>query len=512
MKILSGTQMARLDRLSIRRHGISAEQLMRRAAQACCDEIFSIPKWNPRKKIVIVCGPGNNGGDGFAMAGILRERGIAARIFFLGEEAGLSPEARGFYRAVSGQVALERGKFPSRDFDAALRDAEILVDALFGTGLKRDLRGLHAEAIRRMNRSAAWKLAVDIPSGLSADTGETMGIAFQADKTVTFEVPKWGQILPPAWDSVGDLVVRSIGLSRQELAKFPAKAEWVESEGLKKYFRPRSRRIHKGKAGRVLVLAGSREMPGAGYLTSMAALRAGAGLVHWALPEEAFRKIDLRYPEVILSPLPSEAGGFSLKALPKLKGLIKRFQSLAVGPGMGSGEGLRHFLEEVLRIARASLVLDADALNALAAGKIPKQGLRRAILTPHPLEMARLSGKSVEEILNRPMDSARHFARGHACWVLLKGYRTVIADPRGRVWINSTGGPNLATAGSGDVLTGIIAGLLAQGLSHEGAVLAGAYLHGLAGDRLAKRQGDRGTIATDLLKEIPFAVRELLHG
>ncbi|MCC6272156.1 MAG: NAD(P)H-hydrate dehydratase [Deltaproteobacteria bacterium] len=500
MKILSGAQMARLDRLSIRRHGISARALMRHAARACCEEILALPLSKKIRRIVVVCGPGNNGGDGFAVAALLRPNKFDLQVFFLGNEAALSEEAHHYHGQAKDMIR------PRRAMPAALRRADLVIDAIFGIGLKRPVTGRYAAAIAAINRAPGYKLAVDIPSGISADTGEALGTAFRADLTVTFEAPKWGQILPPAWDFVGRLAVCPIGLSRAELKKMPSVAEWVDADYVRGHRRPRSREAHKGDAGRVLVVAGSREMPGAGYLAAVAALRAGAGVVTWALPEEAFRRIDLRFPEVILLPAPARDGKFGAESFPALQGPMRRFQAMAVGPGLGQGEGLQGFLRELLSARRPPTVLDADALNNVAGSKGLAKRLRGAILTPHLLELSRLSGKSVASIRADPVGAARGFARRHRCWVVLKGYRSVIAGPTGRIWINSVGGPNLATAGSGDVLTGVIAGLLAQGFKPEVAVPCAVFLHGLAGDRLAERLGDRGTIASDIAKEIPKIV------
>lgn len=506
MKILSGAQMARLDRLSIGRHRISARLLMQQAAQACCDEISAWPELRSLRRVVIVCGPGNNGGDGFAMAEILRGRGIAPRVFFLGSEEALSKEARYFFQKIKSLV------LPLGSLNAELGRAQLVVDAIFGIGLKRPVTGLFASTILAMNRARAFKLAVDMPSGISAESGEPMGEAFRADRTVTFETPKWGQILPPAWDFVGRLSVHSIGLKRSELAKMPSAAEWVDTDFFLRRMRPRSRAAHKGSAGRVLVAAGSREMPGAGYLCGIAALRSGAGLVTWALPEEAYRRIDLRFPELIMLPVSSEGGQFCSSSVSSLMKKLETAQSLALGPGLGRGDRVRTFLLSLLSKRRPPTVLDADALNLVSENPKLKRWLRGAVLTPHPLEMARLCGSDLGNIREKPMSVARGFAKRYGCWLVLKGYRSVIASPKGELWINSTGGPNLATAGSGDVLTGIIAGLLAQGMKINDAVPCAVFLHGWAGDRLAKKMGDRGTLASDIAKEIPKAMMDLSAG
>ncbi|HCU24330.1 MAG TPA: hypothetical protein DF383_04860 [Deltaproteobacteria bacterium] len=504
MKILSAAQVLRLDRLSIKKHGIAARDLMRRAAEACYRHLTASPHWNSAASTAIVCGPGNNGGDGFALAARLEAEGHRSRIFFLGDPEKLSAEAKFFYE----QVRVTRiQKDDIALFRRALNAAEILVDALFGIGLNRPLGGIYAQAIAAMNRSRAFKLAVDMPSGISAEDGTVLGTAFRADLTVTFETPKWGQILPPAWDYVGELRVESIGLNAGELRKLSSRAEWIDEAMVRKYFQRRPRGTHKGRAGRALVVAGSRGMPGAGYLSSLAALRVGAGLVTWMLPEDAYRKIDLQVPEVILAPAPSVAGTFGPKAASLLLKKSKRFQSIALGPGLGRSESVHEFLRAVLPRLRGPLVMDADALDPPAQGEkilIP----RGAILTPHLKEMARLIGMSVARILEKPFAVARSFARRHRVWLLLKGYRSILASPEGKLFVNSTGGPNLATAGSGDVLTGILVGLLAQGFSKKEAVLSAVFLHGLAGDRWARLHGDRGTIASDLVKILPELIGE----
>jgi NAD(P)H-hydrate epimerase len=514
MKILTGEQMARWDRLSIRKHKISARRLMENAARGCCEVLEHLPQWVYQAKVLIACGPGNNGGDGFAMAGMLRKQGLTAEVFFFGELERLSPEARFFYQRVeSVEVRTAEGW---KKFSRAARDADFLIDALFGTGLKRRLTGSYAKAISLLNGAKGFRLAVDIPSGISAETGEVLGRvrprmrgkAFRAALTVTFETPKWGQLQPSAWDYVGELKIVPIGLAHSELARFPSSAEYLTEEEVKKVISPRSKALHKGGAGRVLVIAGSETMPGAGYLTSLAALRAGAGLVTWALPEEAFHRLDLRYPEIILDPVPSSKGKFHPKGLAALRKILPKFDAVALGPGWGQGDEVADFLQGLLKLLKRPAVVDADALNLLARSPKMPTSVAGMILTPHPQEMSRLTKISVAELLTRRTRAAQAFAKKHRLWLVLKGYRSVIAGPKAELWINSTGGPNLATAGSGDVLTGILASLLAQGFDRKQAVTAGVCLHGLAGDRLMKRLGDRGTLASDIAAIVPEILRE----
>lgn len=495
MKILDGEQAARLDRLSIRKHRVPAARLMARASQAC---IEALQERLPKKKcrIVIVAGPGNNGGDGLAMAQPLVKLGHSVEIFCFGKPASYSPEAQAYYQQACQWIR------PLSVLGKSLRSADAIVDAIFGIGLKRPVLGELARAIRAMNRSKAFRLAVDIPSGISIDSGEVLGEAFRADQTVTFETPKRGQVLPPAWDYVGNLKIAPIGLSRSELKALRSDAEWVDSSLVASFLKPRSLGANKGKGGKVWILAGSSKMPGAGYLCATSALRSGAGLATWALPEGAYSRIDLRYPEVMLFPVKS----FS-DSIPDLN----RADAVAAGPGWGRAPEIHAFLKIWLPGRRPPTVFDADALNLLAEDRGLLRSLRRSdVLTPHWKEMSRLSGKSIKEIEANPWKVACDFARRYRCILVLKGYRSLVATPEGKLYVNSSGGPNLATGGSGDVLAGLIAGLIAQGLKAERAAIAAVYIHGRAGDLLAQTKGDRGSLASDLFELWPNVLKELL--
>ncbi len=496
MKILDGDQAARLDRLSIRKHGIPAARLMARAAQACVGALEG--RLSKKSKIVIVAGPGNNGGDGLAMADGLARLGHSVKVFCHANPEKYSPEARAYYEKARPYLQ------PLAQLPKALREVDAVVDAIFGIGLKRPVAGAIAASLRAMNRAKAFKLAVDMPSGISADSGEVLGEAFRADLTVTFEAPKRGALLPPAWEDVGELEVAAIGLSSVELKAMKSEADWIDESLAASFLRPRPRGANKGKSGKVWVLAGSRQMPGAGYLCARSALRAGAGLVTWALPEEAYSRIDLGYAEVML---------FPFHHFSELDSKLAKADAVAAGPGWGRGEEAERFLQSWLPRRRPPTVFDADALNLLAENPKGLKSLRRSdVLTPHWKEMSRLARIPIEEIAKDPWRQARYFARRHGCILVLKGYRSLIAMPDGSLYVNSSGGPNLATGGSGDVLTGLIAGLIAQGLKPEAAAIAGVFIHGRAGDRLAEKKGDRGTLASDLMELWPQILQDLLEG
>lgn len=504
--------MAQWDRLTIQKHRVPAERLMARAARACAEVLLEKSGKKKPKSVVIVCGPGNNGGDGFAMTQFLRRKGIRVACFFFGRPDSFSDEAKYFYDLLNPSSDPLRVQRDFKKLRKELQAGDWVVDSLFGTGLNRPLKGRFAEVLKWMNASGARKLAVDMPSGIHGDSGDILGTAFRADYTVTFEVPKWGQVQEQAWDYVGELIVRPIGLHQGELKNRKAKAQWIDGKEVKKFFSPRVKDMNKGRAGRVLVVAGSANMPGAGFLSALAALRSGAGIVTWALPEAIAKKMQMKNPEVLFRYLPSAGGGFSVAALPELKKLSSGFHSLAVGPGLGQSGSLILFLSSLLKGIHRPMVLDADALNIIAGHRRLMKSLRGRILTPHPKEMARLTGKSLKQILSNRISIATQFAKRHQVYLVLKSYRSVVATPEGEVWINSTGGPNLAVAGSGDVLTGIIAGLLAQGLNRKQALLAGVYLHGRAGDEIAKRLGDRGTLAGEIAAEVPKVIKEMIES
>lgn len=502
--------MARWDQLTIRRHGISGKTLMQRAAEACFQVLKERQPKFFSKNYVILCGPGNNGGDGFALGGLLQSAGAHVDCYYLGSPEKYSAEAREFLKDLDPPAfSLKDKKIPA-SLGTALKNAHWIIDALFGTGLSRKVSGLAAQLIQKANKASAQKLAIDMPSGVSGETGEILGQAFKADLTVTFEVPKWGQVQTSAWDHVGDLEVCSIGLAPQAAKSLKSPAHWLTSAQVKRYLKKRPKNFNKGKAGAALIVAGSPRMPGAGALSGLGALRTGAGLVTWALPEPIQKRLYFKIPELILNFLPASSEGFTPEAAKEIKKMAKKFKAMALGPGWGQSEDTLKFFNKVLSLKGIPKVIDADALNLLANHPSLKKQIKGSILTPHPKEMSRLLQCSVQEVLGNRVALAQSFAKKYGVYLILKSYQSVAVNPKGEAWINSVGGPNLAVAGSGDVLTGILTGLLAQGLSREAAMLTGLFLHGRAGDRLARRLGDRGTLASEVAGEVPKVIGELL--
>jgi NAD(P)H-hydrate epimerase len=428
--------------------------------------------------VVVAAGKGNNGGDGRIVARLLE--GVARDVRLL--EIG--------------------GKLPS--------NADVIVDALFGTGLSRPVEGHAKASIEAINRSKKWVLSIDIPSGLSADTGEVLGAAVRADITVTMGRPKLGLVLPQAAPYVGRLEVVDIGIPNEVYDSLGSRTHWVTAGDVKPWFVPRTPDTHKGTYGHILMIGGSETKPGSILLAGKAGLRTGAGLATIALPDKAFRKFPKNFLELMYEPVPSSRQGtFAPKSWTRIAKILKGKDAVMIGPGMGVNADTKALVRQAVLKIDPPLVLDADALNALMPADLKKRK-SPTILTPHPGEMARLTGVSTAKIQKNRIDAARDFAKRYVAIVVLKGFRTVIATPSGSVFVNSTGNPGMATAGMGDVLTGVIASLIAQGLEPEKAAVAGVFLHGRAGDRVAERLGDRGLLASDAIEEIPQTIRELL--
>jgi len=473
--------------------------------------------------IAIVCGRGNNGGDGLAVARLMREQGLKPRAVLLADPTSLKGDAaQNFQRLlVTGapEIAAELGAW--REIKKTLAGTTLLVDAILGTGLSRPVEGYLGEVIRDMNAGfpRAHIVAVDLPSGIGADSGELIGDSVRADATVTFTAPKMAHVFPPACERMGHWVVKQIGTPPAALNDDPELfLNLTCPEDLGWLVQPRKLDANKGNFGRVLILAGSVGKTGAAALAAKAALRAGAGLVTVATAASAASIVSTLGMEFMTEPLPeTDAGTISLRALEngRMQELTEGKTVLAIGPGLGSIPETAEFARRVVNEAKIPLVVDADGLNAfegfMTTFRAGHSSAPEAVLTPHPGEMGRLTGMPAAEIQARRVEVAREFATAHKVNLVLKGFRTLIAAPTGSVAVNPTGNPGMAKGGTGDVLTGIIAGLLAQYPALPVAdVTAGAvYLHGLAGDLAACERDPASVIAGDLLEAIPKAYQTL---
>lgn len=514
MNILTAGQMREVDRRTIEECGIPGVVLMENAGRRVVEAIVQRFARPENERIVVVCGRGNNGGDGFVVARLLRNLGARPKAFLLAAK-----------HEVRGDAALNLGIAERLELDIVetvsaaararlkkeLRAATIVVDAIFGTGLSKPVMGPAAEVIREINASPANKIAIDIPSGLSSDTFKIIGPAVRADLTVTLGAPKVAALLLPAEEYIGQLIVADIGIPPALLNGTEFTLRLAEAEDVVPFFRSRPKDGHKGTFGHVLVLAGSRGKTGAAALAGKAAYRSGAGLVTVAAPESCLPAIARTMAELMTEPLAeTREGTVAEAARPRLAALLPGKDALVVGPGLSTNPETAELIRRLLPNVRARVVIDADGLNLLAGHlDVLKRMARPPVLTPHPGEFGRLVGLSVPDVLDDRLALASRFAADHRVILVLKGYRTLVAGPDGRVSVNPTGNPGMATGGSGDVLSGVLGAFLAAEKDAFGAAVAAVYLHGAAGDAAAADLGQRALVAGDMIKYLPRAVKAL---
>jgi len=508
MLLVSACQMQALDRRTIEDFGIPGIILMENAGRRVTDLILTEFPDRLRRGVLLLIGPGNNGGDGFVIARHLAQEDVPVTILLLAAPDRFSGDA-----LVNCRIAQRLGlpMLQCADSEAVAAAAPLftghglIVDAIFGTGLGREVAGRFASAIALANTSPSPVVAVDIPSGLSADTGKALGIAVKARLTVTMGLAKIGQATWPGAEFVGELRVADIGIPRAAAAEEEIRAELLDIDGLKPAMRPRDPAGHKGTFGHLLIVAGSRDKPGAAALVARGALRTGAGLVTVGCPESARSVLAQKLTEAMTEGLAETQGGcISEEALARITRLFEQKRALALGPGLGLEPGAQALARLLLEQAELPVVADADALTALGTDHGPAARARGPrILTPHPGEMARLLGVTTSEVQADRIASAKAAALSTRAVVVLKGARTVVAAPDGRLAINPTGNPGMGTGGMGDVLTGIIGGLLAQGHDPWTASRLGVFFHGMAGDAVARDQGRWGYLATEVADRLP---------
>jgi hydroxyethylthiazole kinase-like uncharacterized protein yjeF len=530
MKAVTGAQMREIDRRAQAEYGIPSLLLMESAALRVVEAAEEVLRAAGGRRVAVVAGKGNNGGDGLAAARHLSGRGWQVEVWLVCDPEAVQGDARTNLEIVRrlgiSLHAAGSGQLPD-EFDA-----DLIIDALLGTGVRGAAAGLTATAIEAINRSGAPVLAVDLPSGLDADTGAVPGPCVKADRTVTFALPKRGLLVYPGRGQAGEIVVADIGIPRS-LLEDPALPTHAITAALVAGILPaRPPDGHKGTFGRVFVLAGSPGMTGAATLCSEAALRVGAGLLTLGIPASLNPILEVKLTEAMTIPLPeTETHAHSISAWDTIADRVANSQVVAMGPGLGRHPETAKLVWRVLSERAGPLVVDADALNAIAdrgsealdrgtdgsavRDRAPREARSSAILgahviiTPHPGEMARLLGTNPREVQSNRLATAERAARELGCVVVLKGAGSIVAAPDGRLWIGPAGTAALATGGTGDVLTGVIAGLAAQGLSPLDAAIAGVYVHGRAGERLAENVGDAGALAGDLPPLLPHILRDL---
>ncbi len=515
MRVLDAAQMREADRRTIEEIGIPSIVLMEHAGQRVVEAMESAFEDLGQRRVAVLCGRGNNGGDGFVVARLLRGRGVDPTVFVLGAPDAVRGDAR-TNLDILGRLGVrvlavpDAAAWARHGPDLAWHD--LIVDAMFGTGLGRPLGGMLQAVVDDVNAARAPVVSVDLPSGLSADSHQPPGPAVRAAVTVTLGAPKIPLVLPPGDTRAGELVVADIGIPADIIDEAAGpRLELLTPAGVRRLIPGRAGGAHKGDFGHVLIVAGSRGKTGAACLAGIGALRSGAGLVTVATPASCLPTVAAGAPEYMTLPLAETAGGLvSGEALAAV--LDARCDAIAVGPGLGTGAGATRLVHGLLERAGVPLVLDADALNvcADAPSRLDRQGGPDVILTPHPGEMARLCGRSAAEVQADRLGTARRFATERRAHVVLKGARTLVAGPDGAVHVNRTGNPGMATGGTGDVLAGVVAAWLGQLGDASAACRAGVYLHGLAGDLAAASGGEAALTASDLAAALGRALEETI--
>ncbi len=526
MKILTAAQMGEVDRLTTRRYRIPSLLLMKNAGRSFADELFKACLDLCDRRIVILCGGGNNGGDGFVVARYLALRGAFPSILFLSDPDRLRGDAKVNWNIVQSMglpVQILPTAAASRSWLKKQPHPDVVVDAIFGTGLSKPVGSNYKPVIEWINRVGfnAFIASVDIPSGIFADSCDIPGPAVQADLTVTFSALKLAHVVPPASDAAGDVVLVPIGSPQSLFENSKYRLNLVEDAQVRRVLPRRILSSHKGTYGHVHIVAGSRGKSGAALMAGMAALRSGAGLATLWVPETVSSDIAGVYPELMMEFLPeTEAGTSDRSGTDTILARSDEIGSLVIGPGLTTHPSTRDLVCDLVRRSPVPVVLDADGINAYAdSADSCANGLNQpVVLTPHPGEMSRLTGMTIAQIQQQRLKTAGEWAEKLGCYLILKGFQTVVAAPSGQVYINRTGNPAMATGGTGDVLAGMIGRFLAswnRSRNEEGCPIlddflcAAVYLHGLAGDLAVKAVDEESLVATDLLEYLPDAFQKV---
>ena len=510
MKILTAKQIREIDRLSSEQFGIPSILLMENAGMRVVEALEERFEDLEDLTIGILCGKGNNGGDGFVVARQLIQKGTYPFVFLLGREEDVAGDARtnlDILKAIGYPPIVIGDAEEWHEEKVELIDADIIVDALLGTGLTKPVSGLYGEVIGSLREDfpRAEISSIDLPSGLPADSALPIGLAVEADATVTFTAVKPCLVLSPNQEYAGDVILADIGNPAELLESPDLQMDLIVPEEFVAAIRARSAETNKGDYGKVLVIGGSVGKSGAAAMAGQSALRSGAGLVTVATPASVLPIVAASMPELMTEGLPDTTEAIA--------SLLVGKTVLAIGPGLGSEPSIQRMIRSVVKEAQIPTVVDADGLNAYADYRDELRGddERPVVVTPHPGEMARLTGKDIASVVLHRVDVARDFASTNNVYVVLKGFRTVVAAPDGSVYINITGNPGMATGGTGDILTGMIAGIIAQ--DHFGALIEriclAVYLHGLAGDLAADELGEETMVATDILRYLHSAWEKL---
>ena len=513
LPVVTAEQMQAIDRQAIDGFGIPGITLMENAGVGIVQELQRRFPDLSRKKIFIFCGKGNNGGDGFVVARHLFNLGSEVRILLAGKLSELNGDA-GINAISAHKIGVQVDELNPDHLnrhDHKLHHCDIIIDAVFGTGLNKPVTGFMEKVIDKINQFEKFVVSVDINSGVDSDSGQLIGPHVKSELTLALACWKQSHLLHPSAGVMKETRLIDIGIPDKAREGQHIRVHQCEEQDIKSYFQKRNPNSHKGNYGHVLVLAGSRGKGGSAGLTALAVLRAGAGLCTLALPDSCQKAFEVHPMEVMTAPLPETANGtLALSAKESILELLKEKSAVAIGPGITTDPETVALIGEILPLIQCPLVLDADALNAISSHKDWLGELKaETVLTPHPKEMSRLTGVSTQGIQKNRITIASKFATEHSLTLLLKGSPSLIALADGSIIINSTGNSGLATGGSGDVLTGIIAGLMAQGLPPCPASIAGSYIHGQAADHFAETESETTLIAGDLLRCLPETLKRI---
>jgi NAD(P)H-hydrate epimerase len=513
---MSREQIQKADQVTITQQGIPGIVLMENAGKGAAEYIMSLlPERGA--SCSIVCGSGNNGGDGYVIARYLINKNIKVKVYLLTEKFRIKGDAKTNLEILQKMSAdiIEVSEQGLGSYLEALNQSKIVVDAIFGTGLKSEVKGKYKEAIEVLNRCQSIKVAVDVPSGLDVDTGWPLGVCVKVDHTVTFGYLKSGLLLYPGASLAGKIHLVDIGFSPHIPEMVGFEGIVLSLESLKHLIPPRAPDAHKGNFGHLGIIAGSVGKPGAALMCAKAALRSGTGLVTLLSSLECQKILAGKVQEVMYDHfIERDDSEPTFEAKAKLRELIDKKSALVIGPGIPTSPGISSLLLEIIKDLSLPMVIDADGLNLIARHSLDilKEVPGDLVLTPHPGEMARLIKTSVAEIQARRIKQARDFAKEYKLVLVLKGVPTVIATSEGEIFLNSSGNPGMASGGTGDVLTGMIAAFLAQGYPPLDAAKLGVYLHGLCGDLARDKKGEISLIAGDLIEELPVCFRRLTNG
>jgi len=517
MLLVTADEMREMDRRTIAELGIPGRVLMESAGRGATRFLCRRFPGIERMHVGVAAGRGNNGGDGYVIARYLASRGTAVTVYLLAERSEVAGDAAANLDLLGPlgvpviEIEDEKSFAQVRN---AMRSRDLWIDAMLGTGLHSDVRGIYRRVIDFINSLDKPVFAVDVPSGLNSDTGQPCGTCIRAHATATFGFAKTGHCLYPGAACTGDLEVVDIGIPSEVVEEVRPRQHLLTSETVQRWLPSRPQDAHKGRTGHLLVVAGSPGKTGAAAMAAASALRAGAGLVTLAVAQSLNPIMETLLLEAMTAPLPEvDSGILGVSCFERVMQLLAKMHCLAIGPGLGQNSDTRKLVLRLVAESQVPMVIDADGLNNLSADtEVLRQATSPVILTPHPGEMARLTGTTSSAIQSDRVRAARQFAESFRVHVVLKGARTVVAHPDGSVFINPTGNAGMASGGMGDVLTGLIAGFLVQGLSAEAASHCGVYLHGSAADRLAETMGPIGYLASEVMDAVPSEIGRIAAG